>query len=309
MGMPALFFDPVFLTHDTGHHPECPARLDTIMAALRASPACPPEGARECPPVGSEELFRVHDPGYVDHVQWMAARGGGALGADTVLSAGSYDAAVHAAGAAVAAVEGVVGAEFPSAFCAVRPPGHHAMERKGMGFCIFNNVAVAARHARVALGVERILIVDWDVHHGNGTQAIFDEDPTVFYVSLHLHPHYPGTGAPTDSGHGDAKGTMLNVQLEAGTEPGEFLRALGAALEQARAFAPGVVLISAGFDGAEGDALGGMRLVPETYAEATRMVRDLARAAGHERIVSVLEGGYHLDMLGPCVRAHFEALP
>ncbi|MHC5057979.1 MAG: histone deacetylase family protein [Planctomycetota bacterium] len=307
--MPALFFDPVFLTHDTGHHPECPARLEAIMEALRASPAFPPEGPRECPAVEPEVLYRVHAPGYVDHIQWMAARGGGALGADTVLSAGSYDAAVYAAGAAVAAVEGVMAGEFPSAFCAVRPPGHHAMGGKGMGFCIFNNVAVAARHAREALGVERVLIIDWDVHHGNGTQAIFDDDPTVFYISLHRHPHYPGTGAPTDDGYGDGKGTMINVQLDGGTGPDEFLQALREALGRAREFSAGLVLISAGFDAAEGDALGGMHLVPETYAEATRMVRELAKAAGHQRIVSVLEGGYHLEALGPCVRAHFEALP
>jgi acetoin utilization deacetylase AcuC-like enzyme len=307
--MPALFFDPVFLTHDTGRHPECPERLEAIMAALKASPAFPPEGARECPPVGTDVLQRVHDSGYVDHIQWMAARGGGSLGADTVLSAGSYDAAMYAAGAAVAAVEGVVGGEYPSAFCAVRPPGHHAMGAKGMGFCIFNNVAVAARHAREALGVERVLIIDWDVHHGNGTQAIFDDDPTVFYISLHRHPHYPGTGDPEDSGYGDAKGTMINVQLEAGTRPDEFLRVFKGALDGAREFAPGLILISAGFDAAEGDALGGMHLTPETYAEATRMVRRLAESAGHQRIVSVLEGGYHLQALGPCVRAHFEALP
>ncbi len=307
--MAALFFDPVFLTHDTGRHPERPERLEAIMAALKGSPAFPPEGARECPPVGTDVLYRVHDSGYVDHIQWMAARGGGELGMDTVLSAGSYDAAMYAAGAAVAAVEGVMKDEFPSAFCAVRPPGHHAMGRKGMGFCIFNNVAVAARHAREALGVERVLIIDWDVHHGNGTQAIFDDDPTVFYISLHRHPHYPGTGDPEDSGYGDAKGTMLNVQLEAGTGPDEFLQALGSALDGARAFSAGLVLISAGFDAAAGDALGGMHLVPETYAEATRMVRGLAESAGHQRIVSVLEGGYYLKMLGPCVRAHFEALP
>ncbi len=307
--MPALFYDPVFLEHDMGLHPECPARLVTIMKALEKSPAFPPEGPRECPEVELNDLYRVHGPGYVDHIQWMAARGGGELGPDTSLSFGSYKAAVHAAGAAVAAVEGVVAGEFPSAFCAVRPPGHHAYPGRGMGFCIFNNVAVAAAHARDALGVEKVLIVDWDVHHGNGTQAIFDEEPAVFYVSLHRHPHYPGTGAATDTGSGAAKGTMLNVPLEAGTGPEGFLAALSAALDGARSFAAGLVLISAGFDAADGDALGGMHLVPETFAEATRMVRELARSAGHERIVSVLEGGYHLEMLGPCVRAHFEALP
>jgi len=307
--MPALFYDPVFLTHDTGHHPEGPARLEAIMAALRQSPAFPPEGVSPCPPVDTQVLYRVHDSGYVDHVQWMAARGGGALDGDTVLSAGSYDAAMCAAGAAVAAVEGVVRGEFPSAFCAVRPPGHHALARKGMGFCVFNNVAIAARHALEALGVERVLIVDWDVHHGNGTQAVFDDDPAVFYISLHRHPHYPGTGAPTDEGFSDAKGTMINVQLEAGTGPVEYLRLLGAALERARGFAPELVLISAGFDAADGDALGGMHLLPETYAEATRMVRELAEGAGNRGIVSVLEGGYDLAILGACVRAHFEALP
>jgi acetoin utilization deacetylase AcuC-like enzyme len=178
-----------------------------------------------------------------------------------------------------------------------------------MGFCLFNNVAVAAAHAHAALGIERVLIVDWDVHHGNGTQSIFDADPSVYYLSSHRYPHYPGTGSTAESGTGDAVGTKLNIPLKPGTTHEEFLGVLAAAIERAIAFRPGLVLISSGFDAAEGDMLGGMKLTPDTYAQATSAIRRLARAAGHERIVSVLEGGYNLDVLGECARAHFEALP
>jgi len=306
-----LFFDPVFLAHDAGEgHPECPARLEAILKGLEPLGSGLPGRTRPCRPVELSVLYRVHEPRYVAHVEALSGSGGGMLDPDTAVSAGSFAAALAAAGAAVSAVEGVARGEFASAFCAVRPPGHHAMPSRGMGFCLFNNIAVAAAHAREALGIGRVLIVDWDAHHGNGTQAVFDEDPDVFYLSLHRYPHYPGTGSAAERGKGRAEGTKLNVPLAAGTGHDEFMRLLKGALAEVReSFRPELVLVSCGFDGAEGDPLGGLALRPETYAEATLAVRELARSCGHERIVSILEGGYDLDSLGDCARAHFGALP
>jgi acetoin utilization deacetylase AcuC-like enzyme len=309
--MPALFFDPLFLAHETGAgHPERPDRLMALIEALEASTRYPPEGPRECRPADFEVLCRVHDPAYVQLVEQLCQSGGGMLDADTTVSTASCAAAFAAAGAVVSATEGVMKGEFSSAFCAVRPPGHHALSSRGMGFCLFNNVAVAAAHARTQLGVDNVLIIDWDVHHGNGTQAIFDADPSVRYLSTHRFPHYPGTGASGDCGKGAAVGTKLNVPLEAGTGHEEFLGAFGAALNAMATFSPpDIVFISAGFDAARGDLLGGLDLVPQTFADATAAVRAFTKNAGHERIVSVLEGGYNLDQLAACGRAHFEALP
>jgi acetoin utilization deacetylase AcuC-like enzyme len=303
--MPALFFDSAFLMHETGPHPESPERLTAVMRALESSPAYPAEGPRACPPVEEPDLLRVHERSYVEAVRGVSARGGGMLDPDTVVSAGSWEAALRAAGAGVAAVEGAVRGEFASAFCAVRPPGHHALPARGTGFCVFNNVAIAAAHARAALGFERVLIVDWDVHHGNGTQAVFESDPAVFYLSLHLWPHYPGTGAAAERGRGAAEGTVLNVPLPAGTGHDRFLEALDRALDEGPSgFGAGLVLVSSGFDAAAGDPLGGLGLLPETYAEATRRVAALGAP-----VVSLLEGGYDLRSLAECARAHFESLP
>jgi len=308
--MPEVYYDPIFLAHDPGDHPESPARLTAVMEALRASPRFPKHGPRRCPEVDMAALYRVHDPAYVNHVEWFSARGGGRIGEDTELSAESYDAATMAAGAAVDATERVVGGEFSSAFCAVRPPGHHASRARAMGFCLFNNVAVAAAHARAKLGVEKVLIVDWDVHHGNATQATFETDPSVFFLSVHRFPYYPWTGAADEKGEDQGEGATLNVELREGTGPAEYLRLFDAALDSIGAeFHPGLVLVSAGFDAAEGDPVGGLRLKPDTFAELTRRVVGFARQCGHERIVSVLEGGYDVSSLGPCARAHFDELP
>ena len=307
--MPTLFYDPIFLTHETGQHPESPARLEAVLEGLKESELFPTDGPRECPEVDMDVLCRVHASDYVDHVRRVATAGGGFLDIDTVVSSTSYDAALRAAGAAVAAVEGALAGEFPSAFCAVRPPGHHALPSRGMGFCLFNNIAVAAKHACAALGLARVLIVDWDVHHGNGTQAVFDSDASVFYLSLHRHPHYPGTGSILERGRGEAEGTNLNVQLAGGTGHDEFIEELGGALEEAARFGAQLVLVSCGFDAVAGDMLGGLMLEPESYAEATSMVVELARGSGNAPVVSVLEGGYCLDRLGECAREHFEKLP
>jgi acetoin utilization deacetylase AcuC-like enzyme len=303
--MPGFFFDPLFLAHDTGEgHPECPERLHRIVRAVEASPRY--EGTRDCPAADLDAIHRIHDPEYVLHVEATAGAGGGMLDGDTVVSLASYAAALGAAGAAIEAVRAVVRGELASAFCAVRPPGHHALPSRGMGFCVFNNVAVATAYARDVLGVKRTLIVDWDVHHGNGTQAVFEADPAVFYLSLHRYPHYPGTGKATDTG----MGSVVNVPLEAGTDHETFLHALdGALTDIGSRFAPELIVISCGFDGLEGDLLGGFRLHPETFAAATAQVRAFSQQFGHSKIVSSLEGGYRLDQLGPCAPAHIDPLP
>jgi acetoin utilization deacetylase AcuC-like enzyme len=226
-----------------------------------------------------------------------------------VMSPKSFDAALRAAGAAIYAVDQVMSGAAGNAFCAVRPPGHHALRNKAMGFCLFNNVAIAARYVQKKHGLAKVLIVDWDVHHGNGTQAAFYDDPTVLYFGVHQWPFYPGTGAADEKGEGRGLGTTVNVPLPAGSGDREFQRAFEEALEPAaRAFRPDFVLISAGFDAHEGDTLGRMKVSTEGYARLTRIVRRIADPSARGRIVSVLEGGYNLDALAASVEAHLRAL-
>jgi acetoin utilization deacetylase AcuC-like enzyme len=228
---------------------------------------------------------------------------------DTSVSEASWDAAVRAAGLAVSGVEAVTSGRIGNAFCAVRPPGHHATADRGMGFCIFNNVAVAARHAQQACGIRRVLIVDWDVHHGNGTQDIFYEDGTVLFFSSHQWPLYPGTGRRSETGLGAGAGLTINCPLPAGAGRAEVLGAMREELEPAaERFEPELVLISAGFDARAGDPLGGFLLEDEDFAEMTRLVMGIAESYAQGRIVSLLEGGYGLAVLGGAVAAHVGAL-
>jgi acetoin utilization deacetylase AcuC-like enzyme len=228
---------------------------------------------------------------------------------DTVVSGESYEVAIRAAGGVVNAVDLVMEKKLERAFCAVRPPGHHATPDRGMGFCVFNNIAVGARHAQAKYGVERVAIVDWDVHHGNGTQDIFVEDGSVFFFSTHQYPWYPGTGAANERGTGKGEGTVLNAPFGAGTgmdEIGEAFRAgFGKAMEE---FRPELVMISAGFDSRLGDPLGQFRLGDEDFAELTKVVMGVAEKYAEGRVVSVLEGGYDLEGLGKAVGAHVTAL-
>jgi acetoin utilization deacetylase AcuC-like enzyme len=308
--MSEVYYDPLFLAHGIDDHPESPDRLEAVMTALRQSPRFPDAGPRECPTVEMSALYRVHDPAYVSQVEWFAARGGGAIESDTILSSESYEAALKAAGATVDATERIVRGEFSSAFCAVRPPGHHAARSRAMGFCLFNNIAIAAAHARDKLGVERVLIVDWDVHHGNGTQATFERDPSVFFLSLQRFPHFPWSGAADERGEGEGEGATRNIELREGMGADEYLGLFKEALASVPAdFKPELVMISAGFDAADGDPMGGLCLTPETYAELTRLVVAYSRKSGQGRIVSVLEGGYEIESLAACARAHFDELP
>jgi acetoin utilization deacetylase AcuC-like enzyme len=251
----------------------------------------------------------VHEPGHIDYVAALAGRGGGHIDSDTLVSPASYDVAALAAGAACDATRRVLASESKTALCLVRPPGHHAIPERAMGFCLFSNVAIAARAARDEHGLERVLIVDWDVHHGNGTQDIFYADSTVGFLSIHRWPFYPGTGDSDETGSGDGLGATLNLPVAFGTPLETYRERFATALEKlADRLKPQLVFISAGFDAHRADPIGSLGLEVDDYAELTKMVRNVADAHAGGRIVSVLEGGYNPPVLAECVEAHLRGL-
>jgi acetoin utilization deacetylase AcuC-like enzyme len=302
----ALYDDPLFREHDSGRgHPERPERLEAIRRGLGDAgleARLEPAASR---PATHEELLRVHSEGLVRSV---AATEGRTVRFDPDTQAGprSYPAALRAAGAAVDAVQRVLDGALDRAFCLCRPPGHHAERDTAMGFCLFNNVAVAAAHA-LAAGLQRVLVVDFDVHHGNGTQHIFEEDPRVLYVSSHEYPFYPGTGAIDEVGKGEGRGFTVNLPLPAGLGDGDFTAVYREVVEPvARAFAPELVLVSAGFDAYVDDPLAGMRLTARGYRELIQVCIDCA--AGARGVVVLLEGGYDLGGLAACAAAVAQGL-
>ncbi len=306
--MASVFLEhPSSFEHETGGHPEQPARIAAIQRELDRRGWLGFERLRS-PAVQREVLTAVHPEAYVESIERLSARGGGAIDLDTVLSAGSYDAALHAAGGAVRMVELLLDGEADRAFSAHRPPGHHALPRRGMGFCLFNNVAIAARFALEHRGLERVMIVDWDVHHGNGTNDVFHADPSVLFVSIHQWPLYPGSGAASDTGEGDGEGFTVNLPVPAGTGDAEYTALIDeTVVPLAREYRPQLVLVSAGFDAHRDDPLANCLVTEEGFAAMTRSLCDVADSVGAP-LGCVLEGGYALDALGRSVAATMEAL-
>jgi acetoin utilization deacetylase AcuC-like enzyme len=307
--MTLLYADPRFLSHDTGRHPESAVRLEHVTARLGAAGLSEKCRRPAWSPAADARLLAVHTPEHLEALAAVARRGGGQLDPDTVMSAASYDVARLAAGAACDAVGRVIGGEDSTAICLVRPPGHHALPHRAMGFCLLGNVAVAARAAIDQHGLERVLVVDWDVHHGNGTQDMFYDDPRVGYFSVHRWPFYPGTGARDETGAGDGLGFTRNLPLALGTSRREHLTRFADELtEFAGKMRPQLVLVSAGFDSHAADPVGSLGLETEDFVELTRTVLAVAGDQCEGRIVSVLEGGYNPPVLAECVAAHLDEL-
>lgn len=296
-----IYTHPACLEHDTGPgHPECRARLEVILKTLQ-SPSFKTLEWRTAPAAGRKQLASVHAGGYIDAV--LAAvpdRGLAFLDPDTVVSPGSWEAALHAAGAACAAVEAVMTGEADNAFCAIRPPGHHALGSRAMGFCLFNNVAIAARYALERFKLARVAIVDFDVHHGNGTQAVFESEAKVLYASTHQFPLYPGTGRAEETGIGN----LVNVPLPPGTDSEHFRNAVKQRILPAlEAFQPQLLLVSAGFDAHAADPLASLLLQEDDFAWISARLLEFGVP-----LVSSLEGGYNLAALAASVAAHVETL-
>jgi len=305
----AYVYDPIYLEHDFPSHPENARRLQRILEMLEEEDLLGRLTRLNPRPATDAELERVHAPEHVARVRQVARSGGGNLDADTYVAPRSYDAALMAAGGLVRAVEAVLAGEIDNAFALVRPPGHHATPARAMGFCLFNNVAVAARAALEAGGAERVLIVDFDVHHGNGTEAIFDDDPAVFYASTHQYPYYPGTGHWSEMGSGVGEGTVLDVPLPPGVGDAGYARIFSELIwPMAERFGPDVILVSAGYDAHWNDPLAQMNLSLGGYAWLERELADMAARLCAGRIVFTLEGGYQLDVLACGVLNAFYAM-
>jgi acetoin utilization deacetylase AcuC-like enzyme len=301
-----LYTHPACLEHDPGrHHPESPARLRAVLAALD-DPEFARLERREAPEASLDDLLRVHPRRHVERILGAVPRSGHVgIDADTILSPASGEAALRAAGAVVAAVDAVVSKEADNAFCAVRPPGHHAEPQKAMGFCLFNNAAIGALRAREVHGLARVAVVDFDVHHGNGTQAAFEADGSLFYASTHQYPLYPGTGAASETGVGN----IVNVPLRPMSGSSQFrLGMTQRILPALDAFRPDLVLVSAGFDAHKNDPLAQLLLDEDDYTWVTEKLLEIACRHADGRFIATLEGGYDLAALGASVAAHVRVL-
>jgi acetoin utilization deacetylase AcuC-like enzyme len=304
----ALYFShPSSLEHDTGPHPENARRLVAIEAALQADGWNGVERV-SAPAATREQVTRVHSERHFDFIEEFCARGGGPIDADTVASSQSFQAALHAAGGAVAATDALLGGETKAAFCGLRPPGHHAERERPMGFCLFNNAAVAGAHALAACRADRVLVLDWDVHHGNGTEAIFAASPDVLYASIHQWPLYPGTGPAEYTGEGAGEGYTVNLPVPPGAGSEEFLALVEyVVVPIGREFAPDLIVISAGYDAHRDDPLASCLVETVAYGEMTAAMRDLGGELGAPVLVC-LEGGYSPAALAESVVATLGAL-
>jgi acetoin utilization deacetylase AcuC-like enzyme len=302
-------YDPIYLKHDTGQHVEVAARLEAIIAYLEKTGLKEQLTLIKPRPATVDEIALVHRRDYIKEIEETALKGGGWLDPDTVMSAGSYEAALYAAGGLIRAVDSVMGGELSSAFALVRPPGHHATSGYAKGFCLFNNIAIATKYALDKYNPERILIVDFDVHHGNGTQEAFYDNPRVMYISTHEYPFYPGTGAIDETGSGEARGTNVNIPLPAGCGDAEYLRVFEQTIVPlARRFNPALILVSAGYDGHWADPLAMMELTVNGFGQMAGTIKGLADELCEGRLAFTLEGGYNLNALAASVKATFDVL-
>jgi len=304
--MTILFHDTISDSHfPSTSHPEHPSRVQNAwehLDGLGLTNACKKGIAS---PASLSQLARVHSDGTIKRAQEICARGGGYLDADTPVESRSFHAALWGAGAGIAAVDQVLSGVDRNAFCLIRPPGHHATRSQSMGFCLFNNIAVAAQHAIDTHQLERILIVDWDVHHGNGTQDIFYGDDRVLFFSMHRHPFYPGSGLASETGTGSGLGYTVNLPIDAQQTADVILSSFKQSLDQAaKGFKPELILISAGFDAHHRDPIGGLRLDDEHFRELSDFVLDVADEYAKGKVVSMLEGGYNVGILAACVADH-----
>ncbi|MFC1926454.1 histone deacetylase [Chloroflexota bacterium] len=304
-----LIYDSIYLKHDTGTHVENSRRLIETMAILEKSHIndklvlVSPRAALV------DELLMVHSQDHISRVQGLSMRGGGWLDGDTVASPDSYEVALHAAGGLLCGVDGVMNGDMESAFALVRPPGHHATPQSAMGFCLFNNVAIAARYALSKYNLERVLIADFDVHHGNGTQDVFYDDPRVLYFSTHEYPWYPGSGDVDEDGHGAGKGANINVPLPAYCGDEQYLRAFREILEPvAKRFQPQIILVSAGYDTHWADPLSMMQVTTAGFGSMVGILSELAMELCQGRLLLTLEGGYHLEALSHSIKRTLEVM-
>ncbi len=305
-----FFYDALFLEHDTGDgHPERPARLRAIVENLRSEPLWEElkhSAAKDCDP---RWLAEIHPPSYISAIENACKSDRRSLDSDTIICKRSFEVARRAVGSVVNACRMVVLGELDNAFCAVRPPGHHAEPERAMGFCLFNNVAVAAGYLQSQHNIERVSIIDWDVHHGNGTHAAFYSDATVHYTSLHQHPLYPGTGFENETGEGEGEGFTLNIPLAGNSGDSEYMSCFADKVVPAiREFDPEFIIISSGFDAHLRDPLAGMNVTELGFRGMTKYALELARECCDGNLVSVLEGGYNLDALASSVHTHLNSL-
>ncbi|MDB4477492.1 histone deacetylase [Rhodopirellula sp.] len=307
--MTLFYYNPLFLEHDTGNHPEHANRLRTVMGRLRTTDFFSEMQQPDWLPASLDQLLQVHSSDSITEMESFINRGGGQIEADTIVSLQSLEAARMGSGAACDAVHRVVAGEARNAFCLIRPPGHHALKEHPMGFCLVNHVAVAARELVKQHGLERVMIVDWDVHHGNGTQAAFWEDSQVAFLSMHRSPFYPGGGDAHETGAGDGQGLNVNLPVQFGTSAVKQIDRFKLAAEKLAAdFKPQFILVSAGFDSHHADPVGGNGLESSDFEALTRIMMDIADVHSGGRLVSLLEGGYNPDALAESVEFHLRTL-
>ena len=309
MNKTGYIYHPLYLEHETGQHPENSGRLQAINARLKGSPIESQIRHHVPRPATVEEIAANHENGYIGSVEKACGTGVDHLDMDTAISAKSYESALLSAGAGLTSVDLVVDGNCDNVFCAVRPPGHHAENDHSMGFCLFNNVAVAARYAQRAKKLERVFIFDWDVHHGNGTQHSFYSDPTIYYASTHQYPFYPGTGDANETGTGDGLGTTLNFPMRAFSGDDDYLDIVeNKLIPEIQKFKPDLIILSSGFDAHEDDPLAQIQLSTQAYGAMTALMLRAAQDVCQGRLISMLEGGYNYEALADSVYSHLENL-